>query len=41
VKAGGSVNGDAGAAPTGMAGAGGGAFSGDPHDMQKLLPSGF
>ncbi len=41
MKAGGSVKGEAGAATTGMAGAGGGAFSGDPHDMQKLVPSGF
>jgi hypothetical protein len=41
VNAGGSVNGDAGATLTGMAGAGGGAFSGEPHAMQKLLPSGF
>ena len=39
--AGGSVKGDAGTATTGIAGAGGGAFRGDPHAWQKVLPSGF
>jgi len=41
VNAGGSVKGEAGAAATGIAGASGGAMSGDPHARQKLLPSGF
>jgi len=41
VNAGGSVKGDAGVAPTGIAGAGGGALSGVPHARQKVLPSGF
>ena len=35
------MKGDAGAAATGIAGAAGGAFKGDPHAWQKLLPSGF